>query len=342
MRSIEVGGSCGGSTVVIGARLERLASYCDPAKTTIVTDAPVRSLYGQLFPSCRIIEIGTGEKSKTMETVGALYEAFLRHELDRSSWVAAIGGGIVCDVAGYAASTYLRGLRFGFVPTTLLAQVDASVGGKNGVNFKGYKNLIGTFNQPSFVLCDFNLLRTLPGPELKNGFAEAIKTALIGDADLFSFIEAAWKDALSLEPGVIERIVHDSVSLKARVVTLDEREKGERRKLNLGHTLGHALEKAGGLRHGEAVSVGIMAAARFSARQKLISNDDVERIESLLRKFDLPVRADIDTRQVHDALRRDKKREMDEIHFVLLKGIGNAVVTSVSMLEIEEVIHDLS
>ena len=165
MRSLQTKGASGQSTITMGEPLERLSAYCDAAKSVIITDGPVRALYGDLFPSWEVIEIGLGERSKTLATVNRLYQSFLRHEVDRSSFVVAIGGGLVCDVAGYAASTYLRGLRFGFVPTTLLAQVDASVGGKNGVNFRGYKNLVGTFTQPQFVLCDFSVLHTLPAPE---------------------------------------------------------------------------------------------------------------------------------------------------------------------------------
>ena len=156
----------------------------------IVTDTVVRSLHGERFPAWPVVEIGTGEGSKTLETAMEIYRAFLRHGVDRSSLVVAIGGGIVCDVAGFAASTYLRGLRFGFVPTTLLAQVDASVGGKNGVNLHGYKNLVGTFTQPAFVLCDLDLLGTLPEAELQNGFAEVVKQAAVGDEALFAFLEA--------------------------------------------------------------------------------------------------------------------------------------------------------
>jgi 3-dehydroquinate synthase len=219
--------------------------------------------------------------------------------------------------------------------------VDASVGGKNGVNFKGYKNLVGTFTQPQFVLCDFSVLRTLPAPELKNGFAEAIKTAAVGDAQLFSFLEATWKGALSLEPDLIERIVYDCLALKSRIVALDETEKGERRKLNFGHTVGHALEKVNRLRHGEAVSLGMVAAARLSARRGLLSRNDAGRIEALLSKFELPVRTHMDANLVRDALRRDKKRENEEIHFVLLDGIGNARVMPIGIHELDEVLNDL-
>jgi 3-dehydroquinate synthase len=340
-RAPVIAGASDRSTIMVGEPLERLNAHCDATKRVIVTDRRVRALHGALFPPWEVIEIGRGERSKTLATVNRLYEAFLQHEVDRSSLVVAVGGGLVCDVAGYAASTYLRGLRFGFVPTTLLAQVDASVGGKNGVNFKGYKNLVGTFTQPRFVLCDFSLLRTLPAPELKNGFAEAIKTAAVSDAQLFSFLEATWKGALSLEPGPIERIIYDCLALKSRIVSLDEKEKGERRKLNFGHTVGHALEKVNHLRHGEAVSLGMVAAAKLSTRRGLLSRNDAGRIEDLLRKFDLPVKTHADAGPVREALRKDKKRENEEIHFVLLDGIGNARVEPVEIHELDEVLHDL-
>ena len=341
MRSIHIEAASGQSTIMVGESLEHLSSHFDATKRVIITDSPVRSFYGDLFPPCEVIEIGIGEPSKTLATVEKIYEALLRYEIDRSSFVVAIGGGLVCDVAAYAASTYLRGLRFGFVPTTLLAQVDASVGGKNGVNFKGYKNLVGTFTQPLFVLCDFALLKTLPEPELKNGFAEAIKTAAIGDAHLFSFLETAWKGALSLEGDVIERIVYDCLTVKSRIVSFDEREKGERRKLNFGHTVGHALEKVNHLRHGEAVSLGMVAAAKVSVRRGLLTQNDLERIEGLLGRFDLPVKTHVNADLVRDALRKDKKREDEEIYFVLLDGIGNARVAPVGIDELDEVFNDL-
>jgi 3-dehydroquinate synthase len=341
MRSFHIEGALGHSTIMVGEPLEHLVSQCTATKRVIVTDRSVRALYGSLFPPWDVIEIGIGERSKTLATVEKIYEAFLRHEVDRSSFVVAIGGGLVCDVAGYAASTYMRGLQFGFVPTTLLAQVDASVGGKNGVNFKGYKNLVGTFTQPRFVLCDFSVLRTLPAPELKNGFAEAIKTAAVGDAELFSFLEATWKGALSLEPDVIEHIVHGCLALKSSIVSLDETEKGERRKLNFGHTVGHALEKVNRLRHGEAVSLGMVAAARLSARRGLLPKSDAKRIEALLSTFDLPVKTHMEAGPVSEALRKDKKRQNEEIHVVLLDGIGNARVVPVGFRELDEVLDDL-
>jgi 3-dehydroquinate synthase len=307
----------------------------------IITDQTVRTLHGLRFPPWKVIEIGIGEGAKTLETVEAVYEAFLTHGVDRTSMVVAVGGGIACDVAGFAASTYLRGLPFGFVPTTLLAQVDASVGGKNGVNLRGYKNLVGTFGQPAFVLCDPDLLGTLPAAEVRNGFAEVIKQAAIGDGPLFSFLETAREKALSLDPATIDRIVYDCLRVKTGIVAQDELETGERRKLNFGHTLGHAVEKVHGLKHGEAVSIGMAAAARVSVRKGLLAQDEAARLEALLRAFGLPVAIDLDRDHVYDALKKDKKRAEDGLLFVLLDGIGSARMVPMGESEIEGVIDDL-
>lgn len=309
MRTISLETPSGRSIVAVGESIGRLAQYCNAARGVVVTDTVVRSLHGERFPGWPVVEIGTGEGAKTLETAMEIYRAFLRHEVDRSSLVVAIGGGIVCDVAGFAASTFLRGLPFGFVPTTLLAQVDASVGGKNGVNLLGYKNLVGTFTQPAFVLCDLDLLRTLPEAEVRNGLAEVVKQAAVSDEGLFAFLEANSAAALRLEPGVIDRIVHDALKAKIGIVSGDEREKGERRKLNFGHTIGHAVEKVHAFRHGEAVALGMKAAARLSVAMGLLSPGDEERIGRLLAAFGLPKGTEIDAGLVGDALRKDKKRE---------------------------------
>jgi 3-dehydroquinate synthase len=329
------------STVFSGG-LSELEGYCRPKKVVIITDERVRELYGPLFPSSTVtIEMGRGEEYKTLQTVESIFKEFLESRVDRSWLVLGVGGGIVCDVTGFAASTYLRGLSFAFAPTTLLAQVDASVGGKNGVNLQGYKNQVGMFNQPDFVLCDFAVLESLPQEELKNGFAEAIKSALVADERLFSFLEARASEALALDPYAIDRIVYDSLVIKSGIVSRDETEKGERRKLNFGHTIGHALEKACNLRHGEAVSVGMLVAARLSLRKGLLSEGDVARIERLLKAFDLPAKVQADLWSVQEALWKDKKREDDQIHVVLLDGIGRARVEPLGVYELDEEINDL-
>ena len=325
----------------VGDSIAHLRSYCEVAKSVIVTDHTVRALHGSLFPERPVIEIGMGEEAKTLETVEAVYDALLAAGVDRASTIVAIGGGIVCDVAGFAASTFLRGLSFGFVPTTLLAQVDASVGGKNGVNLHGYKNLVGTVCQPGFVICDPEVLGTLPGHEVRNGFAEVIKQAAIGDSALFSFLETDWERALALEPDAIDRVVYGCLKVKTAIVERDERETGERRKLNFGHTLGHAVEKVHRLKHGEAISIGMVAAARLSVKKALLAPEDAARLEVLLKAFGLPVALDVNKELIRDALEKDKKRTDGSILFVLLEGIGKARVVPIKIDEIEEVIDDL-
>ena len=341
MRTFHIKGSSGDSMIRVGERLRNTIKWLPSEKGVIITDANVKRLYEKDFPPLEVIEIGTGEAIKTLDTVETLYESLTNLEADRSTFILGIGGGIVCDVTGFVASTYLRGVRFGFVASTLLAQVDAAVGGKNGVNFRGYKNMVGTFNQPDFVICDPYLLRTLPEKELHQGFAEIVKHGAMGDADLFAFLEEKSEQAKALDPDAIEKIVYDSVVLKAGIVNRDEKEKGERRKLNFGHTFGHAIEKVTGLPHGEAVGLGMLVAASLSQRRGYLSVEEREKIRALIMQLGLPQRLQGDGERIVHALRKDKKREGEEIYFVLLQQIGNAIVEKVSLDELEAVVNDL-
>ena len=334
-------GNTGESQIILGESLTQLEKYLAGRKYAIITDEQVHRFYRARFPGNHVIVIGTGERIKTLATVETLYSKLLDFELDRSAIVVAIGGGMVCDLAGFAASTYLRGIAFGFVPTTLLAQVDASVGGKNGVNFLGYKNIIGTFNQPEFVLADFSLLKTLDQHQLGCGFAEAIKHGAIADRNLFAFMEEQAEDIKHLELNRIERIVNDSIIIKSAIVNQDEKETGERRKLNFGHTSGHAIEKTLGLPHGEAVSIGMVVAANLSQKLGGLSDSEAERLIKLLAKFDLPVKIDAEKERIKDAIRKDKKRYGDSIKFVLLERIGASFVKDVSLQELAAAIDDL-
>jgi 3-dehydroquinate synthase len=335
MEPIEIKGSGRPSTILVGEPIENLGRLLPAGRTVVITDGNVHRLYQERFPEAAVLSIGSGEGVKSLETVQELYRALLELEVDRSTFILGIGGGIVCDVTGFVASTFMRGLRFGFVATTLLAQVDASVGGKNGVNLEGYKNLVGTFNQPEFVLCDLRLLQSLPPAEAVNGLAEVVKHALIADAALFTFLEANAAGALALEPAVIERLVRDSVLIKSAVVGRDERETGERRKLNFGHTFGHALERVSGLSHGEAVSVGMALATELSVRRGRLGAPERERIARLLRALKLPCAAPADPGRVMDAVLRDKKRRAEVIHFVTLAEIGRAVVEEIPIAELK-------
>ncbi len=336
MQIIEISGAGRPSTILVGEKMENLFRYLPEGRTIVITDVTVRQLYQERFPRVPVLSIGCGESVKTLETAMSLYETFLSVEADRSTFILGIGGGVVCDVAGFVASTYLRGLRFGFAPTTLLAQVDASVGGKNGVNLEGYKNLIGTFNQPEFVLCDLDLLQTLPAAEVVNGMAEIVKHALIADAGLFVFLEEHAEKALNLEPAVIERLVRDSVVIKSRIVGRDEREAGERRKLNFGHTFGHALEKVNGLSHGEAVGLGMALAGALSVRWGRLAPSAYDRMIRLLKLLRLPCSTLAARDRVLEAISKDKKRAAERIHFVMLEDIGRAVVAEVPLAELKE------
>jgi 3-dehydroquinate synthase len=341
MKTIRIHGDTGASTILVGEVLESIGKYAPLEKTVVITDTNVRRHYQKDFPPCEIIEIKSGEKIKTLDTVKEIYQRLTEIEADRSSFIVAIGGGVVCDIAGFVASTYMRGVRFGFVSTTLLSQVDASVGGKNGVNLGGYKNMVGVFNQPEFVICDLNLLKTLPEKDLLSGFAEIVKHAIIGDPELFSYLEENYERGLSLDTDVINRLVCDSIVIKSSIVNRDEKETGERRKLNFGHTFGHAIEKTTGASHGEAISAGMVIASVLSNKRGYLSAEDAEKIEGLLEKLKLPTRLPFDLGTVLDALGKDKKRNGDSINFVLLRAIGHAVVEKISIKELETAISDL-
>ena len=338
MKVVKITGAGADSTILIGEQLQNLRTYLPVETPIIITDTHVHKFWGAHFPPGPVITLATGEKNKSLDAVGVIYQKLLDLEADRSSFIVAIGGGIVCDIAGFAASTYMQGGRFGVVSSTLLSQVDASVGGKNGVNFGGYKNIVGVFNQPEFVICDLNLLKTLPQAEVLSGFAEIIKHGAIADKALFSYLEENRHKALALDPAVIEKLVYDSVIIKSSIVNRDEKEKGERRKLNYGHTFGHAIEKITRVRHGEAVSAGMVLASELGVKKGRLAGKDAARLTKLLAAYGLPVRLPFDATKVLEAIRMDKKREGDLIYFVLLSEIGRAEVEEIAVQELEALI----
>ena len=341
MDTLEINGTTGKSTLLIGEKLKNLGAYLPPSQTVIITDGNVRQLYGDQFPESLVIEIGMGENIKTLDTVRNIYKELVALEMDRTGFIVGIGGGIVCDIAGFVASTYLRGVQFGFAATTLLAQVDASVGGKNGVNFSGYKNMVGVFNQPEFVLCDPEVLQTLSERDRGCGLAEIVKHAAIADIRLFDYLEKNVDEVLAMAPEAVQRMVYDSVLIKSEIVNRDEKESGERRKLNFGHTFGHAVEKVHKLPHGEAISVGMVVAAKLSAQKGYLTEAHVVRLAKLLKSLKLPTRVTIDKAKVMDALRHDKKRENHTVHFVLLRHMGEAVVEPIHLSDLESVIFEI-
>jgi len=337
VKQLEITGQAGKSKILVGERLDHVHRYLPAgSRLVIITDENVSRLYGDRLPAGKRVVIGTGETCKTLETASFIYRRLIEMEADRSVFLLGVGGGIVCDITGFVAATYLRGVGFANIATTLLAQVDASVGGKTGVNFDGYKNMVGVFNQPEFVLCDPELLQTLSGAAIADGFAEIVKHAAIADSAYFELLEARADEVLLRDPALLERIVYESVVIKADIVNCDEREQGERRKLNFGHTLGHAIEKTAGLSHGAAVSIGMAAAARLSVKKGYLPGSEAGRLEDLLVRLGLPVSMRADPESVLDALARDKKRCNDAVHFVLLEGIGKSLVVPIALAELKD------
>ncbi len=338
MKAFTVNGDSGPSAILVGERLENLAAHCPVKQPIIITDVNVHDRYRGVFPPGPVIVIGSGEKEKNLDTVRRIYEQLLALKADRDSFLIGIGGGMVCDITGFAAATYMRGVRFGFVATTLLCQVDAAIGGKNGINLGGYKNMVGTFCQPEFVICDPHLLKTLPPAEIRGGLAEVVKHAAIADPDLFVYLEAHYTRALALEAPVIEKLVHASVVIKTGIVSRDEKESGERRKLNFGHTFGHGIEKTTGVAHGQAVSAGMVLACSLSVKKGWLAVGQAARVTTLLEKLELPVRLELDGPAVLEAIGKDKKKAGGQIHFVLLRRIGEARVVKIAMKELAAVL----
>ena len=321
----------------MGRVAELLDRVVPQRRVVVITDVNIERLYPEVVQRYDYIVIGEGEESKTLQTVERVYRELMALGADRSTFILGIGGGIVTDVAGFVAATYMRGVEFGFVSTTLLGQVDASVGGKNGVNVADYKNMVGTFRQPRFVIADVEMLRTLPMRELRAGMAEVVKSAVIGDADLFDFVESRADDILD-DVEALQHAMLGAVAVKARIVAEDEREGGVRRLLNLGHTLGHAIEKCTHeVNHGEAVAMGMGYIARVALSRGMLCGEDGLRIVGLLDKLGFELMPPVDMAQVLDAVKLDKKRENDMIRVVLPVKIGDCVVAEMSFEEFKEI-----
>ncbi|MDW7759398.1 MAG: 3-dehydroquinate synthase [Acidobacteriota bacterium] len=344
LETVEIAAASGRSQILIGTPLEALTDRLAGSPAVVVTDRTVRRLHGRRFPAnVPVLLAEQGERRKSLRTVARLYVRLLAAGVDRSTWIVGVGGGVVCDLAGFVASTILRGVPFAFAPTTLLAQADAAIGGKNGVNIRNYKNMAGTVHQPRFVLCDLSILATLPPAELRNGFAEIVKAAAVADSGLFKFLERNVGALLRLEPVSAARAVAGSVRVKAAVVGRDEEDRGERKILNFGHTIGHALEKTQRIPHGLAVAAGMSLAAEISVRRGMLAEEEARRLERLLAAFGLPARPGrrMKAAKVLDAVFHDKKKTGDAIDFVLLRSIGRAVVEPIRTSELEEILRDL-
>lgn len=314
--------------------LSELHRLTDPLNTVVITDSNLVELHPELR-NYRLIIIPAGEEHKQQTTVDEIFTQLINLEATRQTWVVGVGGGVVTDIAGYAASVYMRGLRYGFVPTTILAQVDAAIGGKNGIDAGLYKNIIGVIRQPAFILFDHALLHTLPDEQWINGFAEIIKHAAIADADMFTMLEAHTLQDFKHDHSLLASLIKRNALLKSGFVQRDEFEKGDRKKLNFGHTLGHAVENLYALPHGFAVSIGMVAAASLSMRRRGFSKADFDRLITVLKRYGLPVDLKADGNEVMKLLKMDKKRVSNQISFILLEKIGESVIEPIPVAELE-------
>jgi len=322
------------SEILVGENWEYVREMLPERRAVIITDDNVRELYGDRFPEVPVFSVKPGEDSKKLEVVEYLAEKLLEAGIDRSGFILAIGGGVVCDLAGFLASVYMRGIGCGYVSTSLLSQVDASTGGKNGVNLGGTKNMIGTIRQPEFVICDPAMLTTLPEQEYLSGLAELIKTAIIGNRVLFELLERNFDQIMERDTILLTTLVAMSVRFKADVVSEDERETGLRRILNFGHTFGHAIEMHMSLKHGFAVASGMELAAEFSYEKGYIAKDEKERIVNILKMYELLGIHNLPDDKLELLVLHDKKKTGKDINFIFTEGIGRALVKKVSVNEV--------
>lgn len=305
----------------------------------LVTDEHLFAAHQKRFGGWNTIVINAGEQYKVQATVDSIIEQLIDLGADRKTVLVGVGGGVVTDITGYVAAIYMRGLSFGFVPTSILAMVDASIGGKNGIDVGVYKNMVGTIRQPQFLLYDYSLLKSLPKEEWVGGFAEIIKHAAIKDAALFRELEKNKLTTYQRDKVLLAKLVRRNVAIKSAVVEKDEFEQGERRLLNFGHTLGHAIENVYELSHGQAISIGMVAACMIS--EEFTSFRETGRVIDVLKRYGLPTLAEFDPKEVMEVLRRDKKKVKDTMNYVMLNKVGVGVVKAIPLVELEKLVQSI-
>lgn len=318
------------------ATFSLLKKELSPKNAVVITDQNIFSAHTARFKGWNTIVLKAGEEYKVQGTVDSVINQLIGLDADRTTTLVGVGGGVVTDITGYVASVFLRGVPFGFVPTSLLGMVDAAIGGKNGIDVGVYKNMVGTINQPRFLLYDLAFLKTLPDTEWRQGFAEIIKHAAIKDSGMFSELTRSNFEKYQANKSALEKLVQRNVLIKAKLVQRDEFEKNERRLLNFGHTLAHALEKQYTLLHGEAVAVGMTFAAKLS--EKFSGFRRSAQLTDLILQYGLPISATYQPKKVFEVLQRDKKKEGDIINFVLLQKIGKGVIKKIPLQQINELL----
>jgi len=309
--------------------------------TIFITDENIFAKQSQKFTGRKTIVLKAGEQFKNQKAVDEVINQLIEMHADRQSFIVGIGGGVVTDITGFVASVYMRGVKFGFVPTSILAMVDASIGGKNGIDVGVYKNLVGIINHPEFLLYDYSFLETLPAEEWVNGFAEIIKHACIKDKEMFAFLEENSLAKFQSSFDFTGKLIEKNVDIKYNVVTNDEHETGERKLLNFGHTIGHAIENTSKLAHGNAISIGMVAACIISQQINEFSGSDTQKVKELLSKYKLPISLNFDKEKTWNILLHDKKKSGTDMSFVVLDAIGKGSVKSIPLSDLQEIFNRL-
>lgn len=319
--------------------ISHLKEIVDSNNTILITDEHVFNAHTKRFKNWNTIVLKPGEEYKVQTTVDAVIEQLIEMGADRKTTLVGVGGGVITDITGYIASVYMRGLKFGFIPTSILAMVDASIGGKNGIDVGVYKNMVGVIRQPAFILHDMVFLNSLPVAEWQNGFAEIIKHACIKDAKMFDALQNNSLKKYQSKKVLLCELIQRNALLKTKVVQQDEFEIGDRKLLNFGHTLGHAIENMYELSHGQAISSGMTYACHIS--EKLTGFKQTERVTALLSKYGLPTYASFDKAKAFEILQKDKKKAKSEMGYVLLDKIGKGVVKSIPLTQLKTIIESL-
>ena len=317
------------------ASFSHLEKIVTREKTIIITDDHVFAAHQKKLKNWNTIVLKPGEQYKVQQTVDVIIDQLIAMGADRKTVLVGFGGGVITDITGYVASIYLRGIDVGFIPTSILAMVDAAIGGKNGIDVGLYKNMVGLIRQPSFLIYDYSLLKTLPLSEWQNGFAEIIKHACIKDAVMFKELELNNIKLYKKNNDLLSKLIQKNAMLKAKVVVNDEFEMGDRKLLNFGHTLGHAIENMYELSHGEAISIGMTYASLMSMELKFFKN--AEAVVALLNKYGLPTIAKFDAKKAFKILLKDKKKENISINYILLEKIGKAVVQPLLLVQLQDI-----
>jgi 3-dehydroquinate synthase len=307
--------------------------------TVLITDENVFQANEKKFKGWNTIVLNAGEQFKVQQTVNEIIEQLIDFGADRKTWLVGIGGGVITDLTGYVAAIYMRGIRCGFIPTSILAMVDASIGGKNGIDIGVYKNLAGTIRQPQFLLYDYQFLKSLPQQEWINGFAEIIKHACIKDVRMFNELSANDIAFYQKNKKALSELIRKNAGIKIKVVKNDEFEHGERRLLNFGHTLGHAIENLYELSHGQAIAVGMVEASKLS--QKIRGFKQTGKVVKILEQYGLPTTLPYDKEKALEVLKMDKKRERAAMNYILLDKIGKGIVESIPMQHLSQMIQEL-